>query len=264
MNIIVLVKQVPDTTAIKIDKETSTLIRVGVPNIINPDDLAAVEEALKLKERYGGKVTTITMGPPQAEAMLRELYALGVDDAYLLTDRRFAGSDTWATSRILSALLEELQFDLIIAGYQAIDGDTAQVGPQVAEFLNIPQVTHLHQIVGLDKHELIVVKQTDYELETLAVTLPALITVRREMNEPRFMNAFDLWNCFDKELHIKTFDDLNLELQHIGLAGSPTRVKKTYTRPVMTKAAKEVMEPEAAAKKIVDLLYPYMEVKNHG
>jgi len=264
MNIIVLVKQVPDTTAIKIDKETSTLIRVGVPNIINPDDLAAVEEALVLKKRYGGKVTTVTMGPPQAESMLRELYALGVDEAYLLTDRRFAGSDTWATSRILSAFIADLEYDLIIAGYQAIDGDTAQVGPQIAEFLTIPQVTHLHKIIALEGNELIVEKQTDYDLETLGVTLPALVTARKEMNTPRFMNAFDIWTCFDKPINIKTFEDLKLDIKDIGLAGSPTKVRKTYTRPVMNKSPKVVMEPQDAAKKIIDLLYPHMEVKNHG
>lgn len=264
MNILVLVKQVPDTAAIKIDKETNTLIRVGVPNIINPDDLAGVEEALKLKEIYGGKVTTITMGPLQAESMLRELFAMGVDEGYLLTDRRFAGSDTWATSRILSAFIETLEFDLIIAGYQAIDGDTAQVGPQVAEFLSLPQVTHLQAVVGLEEDELIVIKKTDYDLETLSVSLPALITTRKEMNVPRQMNAFDIWNVDQKPIQIKTFDDLSLPLTDIGLAGSPTKVRKTYTRPVTSKAEKVVMEPSEAAKKIVDLLYPYMEVKHHG
>ena len=264
MNIIVLVKQVPDTSAIKIDKETNTLIRVGVPNIINPDDLAGVEEALKLKACYGGKVTTITMGPTQAESMLHELFAMGVDEGYLLTDRRFAGSDTWATSRILSAFIERLDYDLIIAGYQAIDGDTAQVGPQVAEFLSLPQVTHLHEVVGLEGQELIVVKKTDYEYETLAVHLPALITTRKEMNAPRQMNAFDIWNLDQKKVQIKTFDDLSLNLSDIGLAGSPTKVRKTYTRPVTSKAEKVVMEPDDAAKKIVELLYPYMEVKHHG
>jgi len=264
MNIIVLVKQVPDTAAIKIDKETNTLIRVGVPNIINPDDLAGVEEALKLKARYGGKVTTVTMGPAQAESMLHELFAMGVDEGYLLTDRRFAGSDTWATSRILSSFLATLEYDLIIAGYQAIDGDTAQVGPQVAEFLELPQVTHLHEVVGLEGNELIVVKKTDYDLEMLGVTLPALITTRKEMNTPRQMNAFDIWNLDAKNVQMKTFDDLSLNLNDIGLSGSPTRVKKTYTRPVTSKAPKVEMEPMEAAKKIIDLLYPYMEVKHHG
>lgn len=262
MNIIVLVKQVPDTTEIKIDKVTNTLIRKGVKSIINPDDLAGVEEALKLKEQYGGTVTTVTMGPPQAEKMIRELYARGVDHAYLLSDRKFAGSDTWATSKILSTFLKTIDYDLIIAGYQAIDGDTAQVGPQVAEFLNIPQVTHVTQIVKKDKNDLVVEKSFETEIYTLGVELPALITTIRTMNEPRFMHAAYIWDCFDKPFDLITFNDLDIEQASIGLRGSPTRVKKTYTKQVMQKAPKEVMEPEAAAKKISQLIYPYMEVSN--
>ncbi|MGE4320374.1 MAG: electron transfer flavoprotein subunit beta [Acholeplasmataceae bacterium] len=262
MNILVLVKQVPDTTEIKIDKETNTLIRAGVKSIINPDDLAGVEEALKLKEIYGGTVSTVTMGPLQAEKMIRELYARGVDHAYLLSDRKFAGSDTWATSRILSTFIKTLEYDLIIAGYQAIDGDTAQVGPQVAEFLDIPQVTHVSKIIEQKENDLIVEKSFENEIYTLSVECPALITTTRTMNQPRYMSAFDIWTCFDKPFDMVTFDDLGIDQQTIGLNGSPTRVKKTYTKPVLQKAPKEVMEPEAAAKKIAQLIYPYMEVSN--
>ncbi len=262
MKILVLVKQVPDTTEIKIDKETNTLIRAGVKSIINPDDLAGVEEALKLKELYGGTVSTVTMGPAQAEKMIRELYARGVDHAYLLSDRKFAGSDTWATSRILSTFLKSIDYDLIIAGYQAIDGDTAQVGPQVAEFLDLPQITHVSKIVEAKKKELIVEKSFENETYTLSVELPALITTIRTMNKPRYMSANYIWTCFDKPFDLVTFDDLGIDQKTIGLNGSPTRVKKTYTKPVMQKAPKEVMEPEAAAKKIAQLIYPYMEVSN--
>ncbi len=262
MKILVLVKQVPDTTEIKIDKETNTLIRAGVKSIINPDDLAGVEEALKLKALYGGSVTTVTMGPPQAEKMIRELYARGVDHAYLLTDRKFAGSDTWATSRILSTFLKKIDFDLIIAGYQAIDGDTAQVGPQVAEFLDLPQVTHVSNILEVKDQHIIVEKSFEQETYTLSAELPALITTIRTMNKPRYMSANYIWTCFDKPFDTITFDDLGIDQSTIGLHGSPTRVKKTYTKPVMQKAPKEVMEPEAAAKKIAQLIYPYMEVSN--
>ena len=262
MNIIVLVKQVPDTTEIKIDKDTNTLIRTGIPNIINPDDLAGIEEALKLKARYGGKVITITMGPLQAELMIKELYSRGVDEAYLLSDRRFAGSDTWSTSRILSSFIETLEYDLIIAGYQAIDGDTAQVGPQIAEFLDIPQITHLKEIVSVSDGELIAVKSYEQETLTLSVELPALITTIKSMNTPRFMDAFNIWCASDNVVHLITFDDLKLDLKDIGLAGSPTRVKKTYTKQVSPKSPKEVMEPEEAAKKILKLIYPYMEVNS--
>ncbi|MFA6800966.1 MAG: electron transfer flavoprotein subunit beta/FixA family protein [Acholeplasmataceae bacterium] len=262
MKILVLVKQVPDTTEIKIDKVTNTLIRAGIKSIINPDDLAGVEEALKLKALYGGTVTTVTMGPPQAEKMIRELYARGVDHAYLLSDRKFAGSDTWATSRILSTFIKTLDYDLIIAGYQAIDGDTAQVGPQIAEFLDLPQVTHVSRIVKATKKEIVVEKSFENDIYTLSAELPALITTTSTMNEPRYMSAYFIWTCFDKPFDTVVFDDLGIDQQTIGLNGSPTRVKKTYTKPVMQKAPKEVMEPEAAAKKIAQLIYPYMEVSN--
>jgi electron transfer flavoprotein beta subunit len=262
MKILVLVKQVPDTTEIKIDKETNTLIRKGIKSIINPDDLAGVEEALKLKEQYGGTVTTVTMGPPQAEKMIRELYARGVDHAYLLSDRKFAGSDTWATSRILSTFIKTLDYDLLIAGYQAIDGDTAQVGPQIAEFLDIPQVTHVTKIVEQKGKDLIVEKSFETEVYTLSVELPALISTIRTMNQPRYMFANYIWTSFEKPFDLITFADLGIDQNTIGLNGSPTRVKKTYTKPVVQKAPKEVMEPEAAAKKISQLIYPYMEVSN--
>jgi len=263
MDIIVLVKQVPDTTEIKIDKETNTLIRAGVQSIVNPNDLAGVEEALKLKARYGGTVSVVTMGPMQAESMLVELYGRGVDACYLLSDRAFAGSDTWATSTILSSFLKTLKYDLIIAGYQAIDGDTAQVGPQVAEFLNIPQVTYLSEIVALNGRELIVKKRTDSEILTLSVELPVLVTTLADMNKPRYMNAWDIYHNTDKKVHLVTFNDLNIDPSHIGLKGSPTKVKKTYVKQVQAKSEKVVMTPEDAAKWITKLLYPYMEVKNH-
>lgn len=260
MNIIVLVKQVPDTTEIKIDKVTNTLIRKGIKSIINPDDLAGVEAALTLKKQYGGSVTTITMGPPHADKMITTLYARGVDNAYLLTDRKFAGSDTWATSKILSTFIKTLNYDLVIAGYQAIDGDTAQVGPQIAEFLDIPQVTHIHKITEVKDKKITLEKSYEDETHTIRVPFPCLISTIREMNEPRLMNAFDIWETFDKNINIITFEDLDIDQKDIGLTGSPTRVKKTYTKPVMQKSPKEVLEPEQAAKKIARLIYPYMEV----
>ena len=260
MNIIVLVKQVPDTTEIKIDKTTHTLIRSGVKNIINPDDLAGVEAALTLKELYGGNVTTITMGPSHADKMLTSLYARGVDQAYLLSDRRFAGSDTWATSKILSTFIKTLDYDLIIAGYQAIDGDTAQVGPQVAEFLDIPQVTHVHSISEVKDSTIVLEKAYEDETHIVEVTFPCLISTIRTMNEPRLMNAFDIWDKYDKNIDIITCDDLDIDHKDIGLKGSPTRVKKTYTKQIMQKSPKEALEPEEAAKKIARLIYPYMEV----
>ena len=217
-----------------------------------------------LKEKYGGEVMTVTMGPNQAKAMLLELKAMGVDKTYLLSDAFFAGSDTWATSWIISNFLKTLDFDLVIAGYQAIDGDTAQVGPQVAEFLNVPQVTHLSSIEEYKDGELIVVKKGDYELEKLAVTLPALVTTCRDMNTPREMSAFHIWQLEESDVQVRTFADLNVERKDIGLAGSPTKVKQTYTKPVTSKSPVVTLTPDEAARKIIDLLYPYMEVKSHG
>ncbi|HKL60941.1 MAG TPA: electron transfer flavoprotein subunit beta/FixA family protein [Acholeplasma sp.] len=263
MDIIVLVKQVPDTSEIKIDKETNTLIRAGVKSIINPDDLAGVEEALRLKERFGGTVSIVTMGPRQAENMLKELYARGVDQTYLLTDRKFAGSDTLATSTIISSFLKTLKYDLIIAGYQAIDGDTAQVGPQVAELLSIPQVTYLQEIVEVVDKSIIVKKRTTSKMLTLKVTMPCLITTLSDMNKPRYMNAMDIFNSTDKEVNIVTLVDLVVDETKIGLKGSPTWVKKTFVKPVMQKSAKQVYSPEEAAKLIAQKIYPYIEV-NHN
>jgi electron transfer flavoprotein beta subunit len=260
MNIVVLVKQVPDTTEIKIDKETHTLIRTGVKNIINPDDLAGVEEALKLKETYGGRVITVTMGPEHAKLMIKSLYARGVDEAYLLSDRKFAGSDTWATSYILSSFLKTLDYDLIIAGYQAIDGDTAQVGPQVAEFLNIPQITHINEVLDINQSKITVRKAFEDEIHTLVSDLPCLITTVRTMNTPRLMSAFKIWETQEKSINLITYDSIALNPEYIGLKGSPTRVKATFTKPVTKKSEKEVLEPSVAAKRILKLIYPYMEV----
>ena len=156
MRIIVCIKQVPDVTEVRIDPKTNTLIREGVPSIMNPYDLHAIEAALQLKEKTNGKVTAITMGPPQAEEVLREAISMGVDDAILLTDRRFAGADTWATAYTLSKAAIKTGFDLIICGKQAIDGDTAQVGPEMAEFLNIPHVSYVRKIDSVSQSEMIV------------------------------------------------------------------------------------------------------------
>lgn len=261
MNIYVLVKQVPDTTEITIDKETNTLVRTGVPNICNPDDLAGVEEALRLKEKYENvTVTTVTMGPTQAEDMIRELLARGVDNAYLLTDRVFAGSDTWATSLILSSFLKTQKIDLLIAGYQAIDGDTAQVGPQIAELLDMPQATYVQKIETLTNDSIIVEKRYEDKIDKLEITLPCLITTIHDMNEPRYMNAWKIYECFDKEINIITNKELNLDLSKIGLKGSPTKVKKSFPKQVIPKSAVEKLTPEKAAKKIAKIIYPNIEV----
>jgi len=179
-------KQVPDTTDVKIDPKTGTLIREGVPSIVNPDDKHAIEESLQLRERYGGKVTVVSMGPPQAMDALKEVYAMGVDDTVLLSDRAFAGADTWATSYTLGMGIKALgEYDLIFCGLQAIDGDTAQIGPQLAEFLGIPQVTYVKN-VKIDGNELTVERALEDGHMTVKVPMPVLLTAVKELNNPRY------------------------------------------------------------------------------
>jgi electron transfer flavoprotein beta subunit len=259
MNIAILVKQVPDTTEMKIDSVTGTLIRTGVPSIINPDDLAGLEAALQLKDQLGATLTVITMGPPQAEGMLREILARGVDEAVLLSDAKFAGADTWATSTTLAAYLRQHPADLILAGRQAIDGDTAQVGPQVAEKLGLPQVTYVEGILGLEGQTLRVLKAYEDVSEELEVDLPALITTLSTMNTPRLMNVRDAWIADEKPYRKVTFADLDLNENDVGLKGSPTQVRKTFTRTLPPAALKTDLSPDEAANLIVDLLGPYLE-----
>ncbi|MGL5245724.1 MAG: electron transfer flavoprotein subunit beta/FixA family protein, partial [Sarcina sp.] len=188
MNIVVCLKQVPDTTVVKIDPVTGTLIRDGVPSIINPEDKHALEEALRLKDKEDAKITVISMGPPQAETALREALCMGADEAILITDRAFAGADTLATSRALAGALKKIDYDIIFAGRQAIDGDTAQVGPEIAEHLNIPQITYV-QSVEVKEDGLVVNRALENGYELIKVNTPVLLTAIKELNQPRYMNV---------------------------------------------------------------------------
>ncbi len=250
MRIIVCIKQVPDTTEVKIDPKTGTIIREGLPSIMNPDDKGALEWALRLKDNCGAHVTAITMGPPQADAILREAYAMGVDQCILLTDRAFAGADTLATSHALAGALSELEYDLIIAGRQAIDGDTAQVGPQIAEHLGLPQVSYVTDIT-MKGGEFIVKKETEEGYQVLAVPSPCLFTVLASAVEPRYMTVRGICECFDKEVRIMTVADMHIAVEKLGLKGSPTRVKRSFAKPL--KQAGEVYEvtPEEAVDLII-------------
>ena len=258
MNIIVLVKQVPNTTEIQINKETGTLIRDGVVSIINPDDLAGIEEALQLKEQTNGTVTVITMGPKGAESMLREIYGMGVDRCVLVTDRVFAGSDTLATSTILSEAIKQFDYDLIIAGRQAIDGDTAQVGPQIAELLEISQITYVEEINEVTDLAITVTKQMEDYAYVIECKLPCLITTLADTNTPRYQNVTDLWDAFDKDIYVLTNNELNIPKEVIGLKGSPTRVKKTFTKQVAKKSPKQKLNPRDAANVIIDALSDHL------
>ena len=255
MKIIVCIKQVPNTTEIKIDPVTNTLKRDGVPSIINPDDKTAIEVALQLKESCGAEVTVITMGPTQAEKALREALAMGCDNAYLLTDRAFAGSDTLATSTIIASAIRKLGADIVLCGRQAIDGDTAQVGPQIAEHLDIPQITYVSAVEYDGEREVLVVRrQFEDRYQTLEVKGQCLLTILSNLCTPRYMNAWDMVAQDQKEIGIITFQDLELDKAHIGLGGSPTKVKSTATKQFDKTIETLELDPESAARAIVDSL----------
>lgn len=257
MKIAVLVKQVPDSTEITVDKNTGTLVRDGVPSIMNPDDLAGLEAALALKDKDDSiEIDVISMGPPQAAGMLQEAISRGADKAILLTDRRLGGADTCATSRTLAAALNKVGFDFIIAGRQAIDGDTAQVGPQTAERLGIPQVTYVDEIIELTPDYAVVKKSLDTEEQIVKVKLPAVITTLSGMNKPRYMNCNDIVDSFSKPVEILTYDDIIdvLPQNLVGLAGSPTQVYRTFTKDVSAATEKYDVPAEEAAKMIAAAL----------
>ena len=234
MNIVVCIKQVPETTEVKINPETNTLIREGVPSIVNPFDENAIETALQLKEKHGGKVTVITMGPPQAAEALRSAIAMGVDEIILVSDRAFAGSDTWATSYTLSQTIKTIgSFDLVICGKQAIDGDTAQVGPGIAEWLDIPQVTFAVKI-DVTGNCLKAERLLEEVNEIVETSLPAVVTVVKQINEPRMPSLKGMMKAKKIEIKPLTAQDIKADSSNIGLNGSPTQVVKIFTPPPKT------------------------------
>ena len=233
MNIVVCIKQVPNTNEVKLDPVTGTLIREGVPSIINPDDKAGIEAALQLKEKVGGTVTVISMGPPQADAALREALAMGCDEAILVTDRAFGGADTWATSSTIAAALKKIDYDIIITGRQAIDGDTAQVGPQIAEHLGIPQVSYAEEIVDAAEGKVVVKRQFEDRYHVIEVKTPCLITALAELATPRYMTVHGIFDAYrEKEVKVWTLEELKdtVDMANIGLKGSPTNVKQSFTK----------------------------------
>jgi electron transfer flavoprotein beta subunit len=242
MKIVVCLKQVPDTNQVRIDPVTGTLIREGVPSIINPEDKHALEEALRIKDANGAHVTVLSMGPMQAEAALREAMAMGADEAILISDRAFAGADTLATSHALAGALKKLEYDIIFAGRQAIDGDTAQVGPEIAEHLGLPQVTYV-QKVEVAGDSLKVTKGLEDGYEVLEVKMPCLLTAIKELNEPRYMDAKNIFQIFKKDITIWSADDIDVDKALLGLKGSPTKVKRSW--PKENKGKGEVVNMSA-------------------
>ena len=238
MKIIVSIKQVPDTSGKVAVNPDGTLNRASMQTITNPDDMNALEAALKIKDATGCKVTVVTMGPPPAAGMLREALAMGADEAYLVSAREFGGSDTYATSQILAAAINKIgveKDDVVMCGRQAIDGDTAQVGPQIAEKLHLPQVTYVTEIKK-DGNSLTVKRQLEDGYMELKVQTPCLLTCIKELNTPRYMSVPGIFECYDKPLEVFDYnalkDDPLIETDTIGLKGSPTNVYKSFAPPV--------------------------------
>jgi len=235
MKIFVCIKQVPGVSEVKIDPETNTLVREGIPSIINPMDKNGIELALELKEKYGAETIGISMGPPQAEEALREALAMGLDEAYLLTDRAFAGADTLATSHTLSLGIKKLIKNygerdnyLVICGTQAIDGDTAQVGPELAEELGIPQITYVQKFEIKDDKVIVERAFRGEEVVVIETKLPVLVSVLRDLNEPRYPNLDGIVDSYEKEVKYLNHEDIEAIKKNIGLVGSQTEVWRIF------------------------------------
>lgn len=257
MKIVVCIKQVPDTKGgVKFNPD-GTLDRSAMMAIMNPDDKAGLEAALRLKDQYGAEVTVLTMGLPKAEEVLREALAMGADKGILVTDRVLGGADTWATSQTIAGALRNLEYDLIITGRQAIDGDTAQVGPQIAEKLNIPQVTYAADIKK-EGNSLTVKRLLEDGYMTVQVQTPCLVTCVKELNEVRYMTVKGILECWDKPLTVLDYNALKdeplIDPTTIGLKGSPTNVFRSFTPP--QKGAGQILggSAEEAAKELASLL----------
>ncbi|OGS45001.1 MAG: electron transfer flavoprotein subunit beta [Elusimicrobia bacterium RIFOXYD2_FULL_34_15] len=252
MNIIVLIKQVPATTDVKIDEKTGTLKREGVEAQVNPFDMYAVEESIRLKEKYTGRVTVVTMGPPQADKALRECLAMGCDEAILVSDREFAGSDTWATSYTLSQAIRKIGlYDVILCGKQAIDGDTAQVGPGVAEMLDIPHIAYVKKIEKIENNKITVERMMEDGYDLIELPIPCLLTVVKEINTPRLPSLRGM--MFSKKAEIKHYTAKAIEADKTktGTAGSPTNVMKVFSPPPRTGGERVTGEPQEQAVKVV-------------
>lgn len=255
MNIIVCVKQVPDTNEVRIDPVKGTLIREGVASIMNPDDKAGLEAALVLKDSLGAKVTALSMGPAQADAVLREALAMGADEAVLISDRAFGGADTWATSSTLAAAIQGLPYDLIITGRQAIDGDTAQVGPEIAEHLGLAHISYAREI-SVEGDSILVRQQLDDREQLVRAKLPALVTALGGMNKPRYMSPGGIFSAFrEQEVRVLTRADVPVDTANIGLAGSPTKVKRSFPKAVKAPGMTIQRDAEESVQFIMDKLH---------
>ncbi|MDD4752154.1 MAG: electron transfer flavoprotein subunit beta/FixA family protein [Desulfitobacteriaceae bacterium] len=230
LNIVVLVKQVPNTTQVKIDPVTNNLVREGVPSIVNPYDMYAIEEALLLKEKFGGKVSILSMGPAQAKEVIKYAMAMGADDGILLSDRAFAGSDTLATSYTLSAALSKMgKADLVLCGKQAADGDTAQVPAELAEYLGMGCITYVSKICDIADGKITVERTLDFAEAKAEVSMPAVLTLNKGINEPRLPRLKDMVKAMYMSIQVLKSNDLTLDEKRISLSGSPTQVMKVFS-----------------------------------
>ncbi len=255
MKIVVCIKQVPNTNEIRIDPIKGTLIRDGVESIMNPDDKAGLEAALQIKDKYGDvTITALTMGPQQAKEILREALAMGVDEAILLSDRFFAGADTWATSLTIASAIKKIGFDVIICGRQAIDGDTAQVGPQIAEHLKIPHVSYVSDIVK-EEGSLVVKREFEDFYQRIRLPFPCLITALSDMNKARYMQVGRIFDAY-RSYEIKEMGqaDIDINPEELGLKGSPTKVRKTETKKAKKAGIVHELSARESAEKIISAL----------
>lgn len=259
MKIIVCVKQVPDAKDVRLDPETNTLAREGVQSIMNPYDQHALEEAVRLKEQLGGEVTVLSMGPPQAEDVLRQAISCGADRGVLISDRAFAGADTWATSYTLAKAVEKIgAFDLILCGKQAIDGDTAQVGPGLAIQLQIPFVTCIQRVREADEKEIVMERMMDDGYDVVAVKYPALLTVVKDLNEPRVPSLKGKMRSKKAKIDVFSAEDVGADSSCIGLAGSPTQVVDVFPPPPRGERAMLTGTIDEQVEQLVEKLAVYL------
>ncbi|MGB9779535.1 electron transfer flavoprotein subunit beta/FixA family protein [Caldanaerobacter sp.] len=259
MRIIVPIKQVPETSNVRMDPVTGTMVREGVESIVNPLDLYAIETAIRLKEKYDGEIIVISMGPEKAIEAIKEAIAMGCDDGILLSDKRFAGADTFATSYVLAKAIEKIGlFDLIICGERATDGDTGQVGPGIASFLDLPLSTFTSEIIKIDGKKILVKRLVEEGYEEIEMPLPAVLTVVKEISEPRLPTLKGKIKAKSIKIPIWNAEKINAEEDKIGLKGSPTRVVKIFNPKVMREGKKIVVKDEATLHKALEEILNYL------
>jgi electron transfer flavoprotein beta subunit len=257
VSVIVCVKQVPDVAELRIDPVTHNVIREGVPSIVNPDDRIGVEEALRIKEKHGGRITILSMGPPQAKAALFECLSMGADDAILLSDRTFAAADTLATAYTLARAIKTLRkdFDLIVCGRRAIDAETGQTGVQVAEQLEIPHITYVKNVqVFPDQKKVVVKREVEGQVETIEASTPILLAVMEGLNRPRLPTLREIIKTKKKEIRVVNAAELGGDSSLYGLKGSPTWVSKVYPPPPKPGGMIKSGDPKESVSELMNVL----------